>query len=411
MLRHPLLRAGLAGLAITLLLLSQATATDGTRYLAVIDAGSSGSRVHLYERIATEGAVRVRQLFEDRSGEALSSFERNPDEAGPRGLTPLLDRLLARLESLKIERSVVHVHLLATAGMRRLEADHPTASQAIYRSARRTLTASGVTVRSSETLSGHLEGVYAWVDVNDLAGALAATPSPSPIAIIEVGGASAQLAYAGHGPAGTTTTTVRLNGRAHQVVSVSWLGLGQDEARRTMVRLARSQEAGSEERCYPDNRGMTGGLAAFDADGADLLIARGRYSFEQCSQLYEAVLSPFGLPALGPRAGEAPLPMLGLASVYFVLSDWQALTDPASLGETLQRQCEGEEAYANRVTRFIRRDPRHRFAQTACANGAFIHTLLFGKAGLRLSPEQLSATLRVQNTPLSWTRGFALLAH
>lgn len=411
MLRHPMLRAGLAGLALTLLLLSQAMASDSARYLAVIDAGSSGSRVHLYERTATEASVKVRQLFEDKSGEALSSFARTPDEAGPRGMQPLLDRLLARLDALKIERSAVHLHLLATAGMRRLEADHPASSQAIYQSARGALNSSGVTVRSVETLSGRLEGVYAWVDVNDLNGALAATPSQSTVGIIEVGGASAQLVYAMHGPAGTSTTAVRLNGRTHQVVSISWLGLGQDQARRAMIGFARSQAVGNEERCYPDNRGASGGLNAFDADGAHLLIARGRFSFEQCRQLYEAVIRPFGLPALGPGPGEAPRSMLGLASVFFALSDWQALAHPARLGETLRRECEGEEAYGTKVTRFIRRDPRHRFAQTACANGTFIHTLLYGEAGLRLTPEQVSASSRVNDTPLSWTRGFALVAH
>lgn len=410
MLRRPMLQAGLAGLALTLLLLSQAMASDSARYLAVIDAGSSGSRLHLYERSAAEGSVKVRQLFEDKSGEALSSFERTPDEAGPRGLRPLVDRLIARLDALKIERSAVHLHLLATAGMRRLEADHPAASQTIYQSARSALTSSGLAVRSIETLSGHLEGIYAWVDVNDLNGALAATPSQGTVGIIEVGGASAQLVYAMPGPTGTSATAVKLNGRSHQVVSMSWLGLGQDQARRAMIGLARSQAVGNEERCYPDNRGASGGLTAFDADGANLLIARGRFSFEQCSQLYEAVVRPFGLPALGPIAGEAPRPMLGLASVFFALSDWQALAHPASLRETLRRECEGEEAYGNKVTRFIRRDPRHRFAQTACANGTFVHTLLYGKAGLRLAPEQVSAASRVNDTPLSWTRGFALVS-
>ena len=405
----PLLRAGFASLALLLCLLSPATADDTARYLAVIDAGSSGSRIHLYERTAAERGVDVKQLFEDKAGEALSSFERSPSEAGPRGIQPLLERLFARLEPLNIERSAVQVHVLATAGMRRLDADHPAAAQAIYQSVRSTLTSAGVAVRRIETLSGHLEGVYAWVDVNDLSGALARSTAQALTAVIEVGGASAQLAYAGEAPPGAQVTPITLNGRSHQVVSFTWLGLGQDEARRAMISAARSRSNVDEEQCYPDNRKAAGGLSAFDADGSRHLVARGRFSFEQCSQLYDAVIRPFGLAALATPVRQSKLPLTGLASVYFSLADWQAIGQPDTLANTLSGQCEGEDAYGEKVVGFIRRDPKNRFAQTACANGTFIHALLFGPAGLRVDPAQVSAVARINGQPPSWARGFALL--
>ncbi len=409
MLCLPLLRAAFASLALLQCLLSPATADEAARYLAVIDAGSSGSRIHLYERTAAEHGVDVKQLFEDKAGEALSSFERTPSEAGPRAIQPLLERLLARLAPLNIERSAVQVHALATAGMRRLDADHPAAAQAIYQSVRSTLTSAGVAVRRIETLSGHLEGVYAWVDVNDLSGALARSPAQVLTAVMEVGGASAQLAYAGEAPPGAQVTPITLNGRSHQVISFTWLGLGQDEARRAMISAARSRSDVNEEQCYPDNRKAAGGLSAFDADGSRYLVARGRFNFEQCSQLYDAVFRPFGLAALATPIRLSKVPIAGLASVYFSLADWQALGQPGALANTLSGQCEGADAYGEKVVGFIRRDPKNRFAQTACANGTFVHALLFGPAGLRVDPAQVSAAARINAQPPSWARGFALV--
>lgn len=407
----PLLRAGLASLTLLLCVGPKALADDAVRHLAVIDAGSSGSRLHLYERTAASHGVDVKQLFEAKAGEALSSFERSPGDAGSRGIQPLLEQLLDRLALLNIERSAVHVHVLATAGMRRLDADNPAAARVIYQSVRHTLASAGVAAGRIETLSGHLEGVYAWVDVNDLSGALASTPARATVAVIEVGGASAQLAYSGEALAGSPLTPIRLNGRSHQVVSLTWLGLGQDEARRAMINTARSRSNADEEQCYPDNRKASGGLSAFDADGGRDRVARGRFNFEQCSEMYDAVIRPFGIPALTTAIRQSKLPVVGLASVYFSLADWQVIGQPGTLATTLRSQCEGEDAYGDKVIGFIRRDPKNRFAQTACANGTYIHALLFGPAGLRVDPAQVNAVARINGQPPSWARGFALLGH
>jgi hypothetical protein len=176
-----------------------------------------------------------------------------------------------------------------------------------------------------------------------------------------------------------------------------------------MINAARSRSNADEEECYPDNRKAAGGLSAFDADGSRHLVARGRFSFEQCSQMYDAVIRPFELPALATAIRQSKLPLVGLASVYFSLADWHVVGQPGTLASTLRGQCEGEDAYGNKVIGFIRRDPKNRFAQTACANGTFIHALLFGPAGLRVDPAQVSAVARINGQPPSWARGFALL--
>jgi len=404
-----LLRAGLASLALVLCMGSSAYADEATRYLAVIDAGSSGSRLHLYERTVAGHGVDVKQLFEAKAGEALSSFERSPGDAGPRGIQPLLEQLLDRLARMNIERSAVHVHVLATAGMRRLDADNPAAAQVIYQSVRHTLSSAGVTARRIETLSGHLEGVYAWIDVNDLSGALASTPAGATVAVIEVGGASAQLAYSGEALAGAPVTAVRLNGRSHQVVSLTWLGLGQDEARRAMLDSVASSNAATKHPCYPDNTSGAAELRAFDTLIDARRVDNPGFDFQRCSTLYREHIAR---AEVRKQIGKIPASasIVAFSSVYFAFNDWKAVGAPGQLADTLSARCSGDDAWGLKVMPALNQR-KDGFAQNACANGTYINTLLFDPAGFRLSPEQLQVTQRIAGESLSWTRGLAVVGH
>jgi len=394
-------------LALEVLLPLPLRAQEAERYIAVIDAGSSGSRIHLYARHRSSSGAQVRELLSERSGEALSSFDTAPAEAGVKGLQPLLNTLSTRLDQLGVTRNEVHLHLLATAGMRRVEQRNPDAAAAIYAAARSSLTLTGMRVGRVETLSGQLEGAYAWVDVNYLNGSLSESGA-NPVGMVEVGGASAQIAYQTHRPDAEGVTALSVNGRTHYVVSISWLGLGQDEARRAMIQASRGLPAPSGNPCYPNNASNAGGLSAFSPEPQAEPITNSHYRFRACSALYEAVLKPFRVG--GALSGETVNRWVGVSSVFFALSDWQALANPEALGRNLQAQCEGVDAYGTQVTRFIKRDPANRFAQNACANGTFVHALLFSSEGLGLQPEQVQAAAKLGGNTLSWTRGFALVA-
>jgi len=381
-------------------------AQEAERYIAVIDAGSSGSRIHLYARRSSQGEAQVREVFSERSGEALSSFDTAPAEAGAKGLQPLLDRLVASLDQLAISRDQVHLHLLATAGMRRIEQRNPESAAAIYASARSTLAQTGMRIGRVETLSGQLEGAYGWVDVNYLNGSLNDSGASS-VGVVEVGGASAQIAYRTHRPDAEGVTALSVNGRVHHVVSLSWLGLGQDEARRAMIQAAQGLPAPSVNPCYPNTASNAGGLTAFSSEPRADSVTNSHYSFRACSALYQAVIAPFRVGSA--QSGEGVSRWVGVSSVFFALLDWQALANPEELSRNLRAQCEGVDAYGTQVTRFIKRDPANRFTQNACANGTYVHALLFSSEGLGLRPEQVQAASRLRGNTLSWTRGFALV--
>ena len=375
-------------------------------HIAVIDAGSSESRIVLYERLRQGDSLQVEQRFDDSGGLALSSFESDPAEAGPMGVQPLLDNLLVSLRARAISPESVKVHLLATAGMRLVEARNPAAAAAIYDSARSTMARSGLRLGRIETLSGVDEGLFAWLDLNELAGNFNADRTAT-LGLLEIGGASTQIAFATRAQ-DSRAVSVTVKGKSYRVLSLSWLGLGQDQARLSMIGLAQTDAGMTNNACYPDNTGQAGGLRAFDAGINGLLIDSGRYDFAACSALYNTLLRGNRVREVTTVSEFAATSLVGVSAVKFALSDWQATSDPAMLGRQLQDSCTGLDAYGKQVLPLLGRSaPGNYFAQNACANGTYVQALVFGPEGFGLRPDQLRVDIG-KDQSVKWTRGVAL---
>lgn len=377
------------------------------QHVAVIDAGSSGSRVVLYERMFQGDALQVEQRFADSGGLALSGFESTPGDAGPLGVKPLLDKLVANLQVSGVSPALVEVHFLATAGMRLVEGRNPAAANAIYDSVRSTLARSGLKLGRIGTLSGIEEGLFAWIDLNEIAGNFK-TGREATLGLLEVGGASAQIAFATTAQ-DNRAVSVSVKGKSHRVFSQSWLGLGQDQARVSMIRLNQAGSGLTNNVCYPDNTGQAGGLQAFDVGIEGLFIDSGRYDFAACSELYDAQLRGMRVREVTTVPGFSASTLVGASSVSFALTDWRATDDVGKLGSHLQANCTGPDAYGNQVLPFLGRTaPGNRFAQNACANGTFMQALVFGAQGLGLLPWQFGVQID-KGQSINWTRGVVLI--
>jgi len=89
------------------------------QFQIIIDAGSTGSRLHLFEYEQKENALpMIKNLFSEKTTPGLSSFRSNPQEVGPHGLKKLLDDVSLKLQNLGIDPKTVKIHILATGGMR-----------------------------------------------------------------------------------------------------------------------------------------------------------------------------------------------------------------------------------------------------------------------------------------------------
>jgi hypothetical protein len=394
------LRNHLIAIASLLLLSACAGPAPTLSYHAVVDAGSSGSRIHLYQASHTSEGMAIADVaqLESAGADGLSSYQAQSEQAGPQGMQPLLQALNDWLLARRIGRNTVPVDVLATAGMRLLEQNDGPAAQAIYRSVRRAILDNGYRAGELRTISGDEEGLYAWADVNYLHGNF--QQEHRTAGLVEVGGASAQVAYETSQRSHPHAHAVNIGGASYTVLSVSFLGLGQNEARKAMVLASGPRD----NPCYPNNdKGSPPG--SFDA-GA---IVSGNYRYGRCEDIYQTVLSAFRVRDKAIAADFGASEFIGISSVYHALNNWHVLDRPAMLSQELERQCGGTDAWSLKVA--PAQGGTSGFAQNACANGTFINTLLFDpRHGLGLSGERIHGVGQINGQSPSWTRGYLLIS-
>lgn len=239
-------------------------------YRIVIDAGSSGTRLSLYQITANgNGAypqvtwLTTLERGDDENGIDDFVGTANPGEVNTKVIGPLFTKLhtdyknnanwLATTQNVKVD-------LLATAGMREAEAKHGKAAvdnfYALIKTyitnqaktdsgapANRTFTAEEV--RTSDGNSE--EGVWSWINLNDhYCRYFKANPDPlaecanatnGMYGVVEVGGASMQVSFpvAGNADPANNRYAVTIGGKSVTVYNKTFLGLGQDLARRSMA--------------------------------------------------------------------------------------------------------------------------------------------------------------------------------
>jgi len=99
---------------------SAAPAEGGLRYAVVIDAGSTGSRVHAFSFAASRSGLELQNDAFEQLKPGLSSFADEPTK-GADSLRPLLDAALAAIPTAAHRTTPVEVR--ATAGLRLLPGD------------------------------------------------------------------------------------------------------------------------------------------------------------------------------------------------------------------------------------------------------------------------------------------------
>ncbi|XP_061340831.1 nucleoside-triphosphatase-like [Gastrolobium bilobum] len=163
-------------------------------YAAIFDAGSTGSRVHVYR---FNKHLHLLHIGEDlelyvKTKPGLSAYAENPQEAAD-SLTPLLE------EAESVVPEELHprtpVKLGATAGLRTLKGDAADRILEAVRNMFKNRSTLNVESNAVSVLSGTQEGAYMWVTINYLLGNLGKHYSNTS-AILDLGGGSVQMAYA-----------------------------------------------------------------------------------------------------------------------------------------------------------------------------------------------------------------------
>ncbi|CAO1632997.1 unnamed protein product [Sympodiomycopsis kandeliae] len=247
------------------------TSFDGKRsvvqYAIMIDAGSTGSRVHVYKFNYCKDSPELEDEVFEMLRPGLSSFAGNPKGAAD-SLRPLLTRSLASVP--KTLQGCTPIAVKATAGLRLLGG---TQSGDILREVRRMLkeeypfpladgknglqelTGGHIDVQGKavEIMEGKDEGVFAWITVNYLLGLIGpplpgqpANANQQTAAVMDLGGASTQIVFEpkresgeqGMRPGEHVYELKDFGGRDYTLYQNSYLGYGLMQARKSINSLA-----------------------------------------------------------------------------------------------------------------------------------------------------------------------------
>ncbi|XP_043287899.1 ectonucleoside triphosphate diphosphohydrolase 5-like [Venturia canescens] len=208
-----------------------------TYYAVVIDAGSSGTRIHAFtfHRGRTNSNLILDNEFYKATEPGLSAYVDNPEDAA-KSLYDLLAGAKAVIP--KTEWSRTPFLLKATAGLRLLP---PKKAERILDECKKLINVSGflVTDDSVSILESDDEGIYGWLTVNYLSDRLSYNISKNTSAALDLGGGSTQVTYAknnsGSPDLDNHIHTVNVFGRNISVYTDSYLGMGMDAARVTIL--------------------------------------------------------------------------------------------------------------------------------------------------------------------------------
>ena len=389
-------------------------------FTAVIDAGSSGTRLFLYqvepgayprvEKIAQrEFATMPSGAREDGINNFVDSANPKRERmVGPEVIEPLLDAILPILKAHGVSPSAVEVNLFATAGMRYAEALHGSeAIRRLYGHIEQAIAGKGFAVGEVRTARGaREEGLWTWTHLNDSQVGAFTSDAP-PVGIIEVGGSSTQFSFpVDRAPDPEANVfPIAINGRSFAVFCRSYLGLGQDDARKAMRQNAGGVESSV---CFPTGFSAVHDLGdELDGVASFRLEADGRYDFDRCTALYDAIIRE-RLDALGdPRLGEFPGEFVGIDGAYHATGYWGVADTPLVLQTKILDACHDAGNFEGIA--------ENEHVQGMAANATYVNALLFGRYGvLAAHPQKLVRALPSRigdDTRLTWTRGYLLLRY
>jgi golgi apyrase len=251
------------------------------RYGVILDAGSSGTRIHVYtwlnSVIARQDAneiarrslpvLRTHGKWTKKIHPGVSSFSETPNLVGPEHLQPLLAHALDIIPKNSVKDTPIF--LLATAGVRLLPdvQKNELLGQICAYMGRHSQFLLPDCDLHIQAIPGETEGLYGWIATNYLVGGFDAPHAHRhgkghhTHGFLDMGGASAQIAFAPNATEAEKHAndlkllrlrTVDGHETEYRVFVTTWLEFGVNEARKRYVAALLESSGGKEASELPD---------------------------------------------------------------------------------------------------------------------------------------------------------------
>ncbi|KAI3731552.1 hypothetical protein L1987_62741 [Smallanthus sonchifolius] len=394
------------------------------RYRIVIDGGSTGSRIHVFEYLIDDGAPVFdfsgkNGLNSMRVSPGLSAFAEDPIGAGE-SVLELLEFARKRIPEENWEET--EVRLMATAGLRMLGL---SVQERILEACRKVMRDSGFAFQDdwASVISGSDEGVYAWVVANYALGTLGGDPHETT-GIIELGGASAQVTFFSSDPVPPEfSQTVKFGNVSYSLYSHSLLEFGQNVAfdlvhRSNLAKVPNVETFGTKEPmdpCFP--RGYKHNLRTENITPSSLVekteqlsVLHATGNFSECRSASLTLLQKGKEECAYNQCyiGSTFIPKLQgkfLATEnFFHTSKFFGLSPKTFLSELMvagKHFCEEDWSKLKSKHPKLNDEDLHRY----CFSSAYIVALLHDSLGIAFDDKRIRCANQVNNVPLDWALG------
>ncbi|XP_058740082.1 nucleoside-triphosphatase-like [Vicia villosa] len=263
-----------------------------TSYAVIFDAGSTGTRVHVYHFDQNLNLLHIGNDIEfvNKVTPGLSAYAANPGKAA-KSIIPLLEEA----ESVVPEdlHTKTPLKLGATAGLRLLDGDSAEKILQSVRDMFNNRSALNVQPDAVSLIDGTQEGSYMWVTVNYVLGNLGKSFAKT-VGVIDLGGGSLQMTYAVSKETAKNAPQVAdgedpyikkivLNGKQYDLYVHSYLGFGKEATRAQVLNVT----FGSANPCI-----LPGFNGIFKYSGVEYKAFAPTYgaNFDECKEIILKVL-------------------------------------------------------------------------------------------------------------------------
>lgn len=293
------------------------------RWGVILDAGSSGTRLHIYQWKDPEKALKhaseedLRNLpkvitekkWTRKIRPGVSTWGDKPEDVGPEHLQTLVDHALKIIPADKVHDTPIF--LMATAGMRLLPQPQQAAltreiCSYLQRNTQFSLPDCGLHI---QVIPGETEGLYGWIATNYLLGGFDHPEKHQhgkdhhTYGFLDMGGASAQIAFAPNATEAEKHAddlkllrlrTLDGSPTEYKVFTTTWLGFGVNQARESYIKNLEDRYTNAEaelpDPCLPKGlrTSLRGDLIGDKKRGTPTLVGTGQ--FEECLQLTHPLL-------------------------------------------------------------------------------------------------------------------------